>query len=78
MQCLLASPSPAALSSAGEDDSSSNQLGPPKAAPIVITTLADCPNMFILLDVLHLGLAYMPIVKLIAQKIGLHSPLSLI
>ena len=45
-----------------------NRLRPPKAVPMVITTLANCSTMFILSDGLHPKLNYTPEVKLIAQK----------
>ena len=61
------------LSSVGDDDSYPNQLGPPKVAPIVITTLATSSIGFILSDGLHPRLDCMPIVKLVVQKIGLHT-----
>ena len=69
MQCLSSPPLANPLSSAGETIVI-NRLGPPKAAPIAITTLANCSTMFILSDGLHPRLDYKPMVKLIAQKIG--------
>ena len=59
------------LSSAGETIVI-NCLRSPKAVPMVITTLANRSTMFILSDGLHPRLNYMPIVKLIAQKISSH------
>lgn len=70
--CLSSSPLANPLSSAGETIVI-NTLGPPKATPIVITTLANCSTMFILSGGLHPRLYYMPIVKPIAQKIGSHA-----
>ena len=60
----------------GEDDSYSNQLRPPKAMTIVVTScLAYSLIIFICLDGFHPSLYYPSIVKLIGQKFGLHSPL---
>ena len=67
--CLFSSPSPTLLAWRGKTIVI-NRLGPSKAVPIVITTLANCSTIFIISDGLHPRLYHKPIVKLIAQKIG--------